>query len=96
MAADKIIPLDTIQDFQATVLVQYLSKLLRLEAKSATDDDDETTAAESGIQAVRGFVDAFDACGDMGSKSVSLSQQFQVVKTLLHCDAQTEDSGKSG
>jgi hypothetical protein len=86
--------LSTIQDFQATVLVQHFSKLLRFKANSAPDDDDENMAAEAGIEALRGFVDAFDACGDMGSKSSSLSQQFQVVKTLLHCDVQTEDPSK--
>jgi len=92
IADENLVPLSTIQDFQATVLVQHFSKLLRFKANSAPDDDDENMAAEAGIEALRGFVDAFDACGDMGSKSSSLSQQFQVVKTLLHCDVQTEDA----
>jgi hypothetical protein len=86
------VPSSTIEDFQATVLVQHFSKLLRLEADSADDDDDK--AIEAGIQRLRGFVDAIDDCGHMGSKSSSLSQQFQVVKTLLHCDTQTEDPSK--
>ena len=91
---ENIVPLRTIEDFQATVLVQHFSKLLRLEADSAADDDDENKAIEAGIQRLRGFVDAIDDCGHMGSKSSSLSQQFQVVKTLLHCDVHTEDPSK--
>jgi hypothetical protein len=88
------VPSSTIEDFQATVLVQRFSKLLRLEADSAMDADDDDKAIEAGIQRLRGFVDAIDDCGDMGSKSSSLSQQFQVVKTLLHCETQTEDPSK--